>query len=294
MYSKKKIFLNSLDANHFLTDEITRNLLGPSEDREILSQSPKQSYLAGVLYPQKATNDEIIDDEDEDMSLVEESYQDNKFELNDNIDKTLSGDNYDLDSSDNEKNLDLTNELKPSAMGISVCIDIPDVLVISLKNVGQYLSEDKVIEHEKDKPKKEFIRKNINLDLEFTRDEINLCKTKSFLDENNKPIGLAIHIMKSKLSNKKNKYLTFQLVNQNTKIGESISLKHCFFQCNFEIKEKNNLPIFKKYEEKNIKYMNEEEKSLHLLHRNKKSFSIGHGCSSSWSLNDNGECIKVF
>jgi len=89
---------------------------------------------------------------------------------------------------------------------------------------------------------------------------------------NNKPIGLAIHIMKSKLSNKKNKYLTFQLVNQNTKIGESISLKHCFFQCNFEIKEKNNLPIFKKYEEKNIKYMNEEEKSLNLLQKKKKSF----------------------
>ena len=40
--------------------------------------------------------------------------------------------------------------------------------------------------------------------------------------------------------------------------------------------------------------MNDEEKSLHLLHRNKKSFSIGHGCSSSWSLNDKGECIKVF
>ena len=40
--------------------------------------------------------------------------------------------------------------------------------------------------------------------------------------------------------------------------------------------------------------MNDEEKSLHLLHRNKKAFSMGHGCSSSWSLNDEGECIKVF
>ena len=294
MYLKKKIFLNSLDANHFLTEEITKNLLGPSEDREILSQSPKQSYLAGVLYPQKATNDEIIDDEEEDTSLVEETYQAKKFETNNNVDMTSSGENYDLDSADNEKNLDLTNELKPSAMGISVCINLPEVLVVSLKNIGQYFSEDKVIEHETDKPKKEFIRKNINLDLELTRDEINSGKAKSFLDENNKPIGLAIHIMKSKFSSKKNKYLTFQLVNQNTKIGESISLKHCFFQCNFEIKEKNNLPIFEKYEEKNIKYMNEEEKSLHLLHRNKKSFSIGHGCSSSWNLNDNGECIKVF
>ena len=189
MYSKKKIFLNSLDANHFLTEEITKNLLGPSEDREILSQSPKQSYLAGVLYPQKAINDEIIDDEEDDTSLVEETYQAKKFETNNNVDLTSSGENYDLDSADNEKNLDLTNELKPSAMGISVCINLPEVLVISLKNIGQYFSEDKVIEHETDKPKKEFIRKNINLDLEFTRDEINSGKPKSFLDENNKPIG---------------------------------------------------------------------------------------------------------
>ena len=37
MYLKKKIFLNSLDANHFLTEEITKNLLdtfrgNPNED----------------------------------------------------------------------------------------------------------------------------------------------------------------------------------------------------------------------------------------------------------------------
>ena len=29
MYKTKKTFLNSLDANHFLTEEITKNLLGP-------------------------------------------------------------------------------------------------------------------------------------------------------------------------------------------------------------------------------------------------------------------------
>ena len=155
MYSKKNFFLNALDANHFLTDEITKNLLGPTEDREILPQSPKQSYLAGVLYPQKATNDEIIDDEDEDTSLVVDTHEIKKFETNKNVDSIPSGENYDLDTADNEKNLDLTNELKPSAMGISVCINLPEVLVISLKNVGQYLSEDKVIENETDKPKKE-------------------------------------------------------------------------------------------------------------------------------------------
>ena len=112
MYSKKKIFLNSLDANHFLTEEITKNLLGPSEDREILSQSPKQSYLAGVLYPQKATNDEIIDDEEDDTSLVEETYQAKKFETNNNEDITSSGENYDLDSAINTVEWSYRNTLE--------------------------------------------------------------------------------------------------------------------------------------------------------------------------------------
>ena len=43
-----------------------------------------------------------------------------------------SENNFDHSISDNEDPIDLTNELKPSAMGMSVCMEIPENLIVSI------------------------------------------------------------------------------------------------------------------------------------------------------------------
>ena len=80
-----------------------------------------------------------------------------------------------------------------------------------------------------------YFRKNLNLDIEFKKDEIFSGSKKKFIDENNEEIGLSIQVEKRETINKKNEYLTFHLVNDN-ETDEKTSIKDCFFQCQFEIK----------------------------------------------------------
>ena len=108
--------------------------------QEILVNSPKYNYIAGVLYPKKTSYSEEINHDfknEESVSFddakISDLSSDNKYEK-----ERTSENNYDGNNSDNEDPIDLTNELKPSAMGISMCIEAPEILIISLKNVGQY------------------------------------------------------------------------------------------------------------------------------------------------------------
>ncbi len=436
--SNKSIEFNSKDCSDFLFEELKKELIGPSEGlynrskykkneqsekyeefgvaslsfnpdnpslhkQEVLVNSPKYNYIAGVLYPQKSQYQEIVDEDyDNNEGSIEDRESDNNtLEENVNTNEELSDNNFDHDQPDNDDPLDLTNELKPSAMGLSVCIKIPDKLIVSIKNIGQYYKVgtadtipnevrvisfyiskfndekkssyswiskkyslenqnrktcesfiaktfniksnsmkntvdyfdkfynqrigwekkhssandkikkkfdkytkeefenfiieliDKSKDHKKDQIKYEgFFRKNISSNIELNSTELlNGCK-KNFIDEDGIEIGLSIHVENRFKNDKDLQYLTFHLVNNNESNDKELT-KDCFFQCNFEIYENNNEPIFAEYQEKNIKYMDDEELSLHLLHRNFKSYAIGHGCSASWDKLDKG-CTRVF
>lgn len=431
--------LKSKDCLNFLIDELKKELIGPSDGlfnrptykkeddgnykevgtpslsvnfdnpnlhrQEVLVNSPKYNYIAGVLYPQKTSYEETTSEGLEDEENITEDIDfldDTKTEKNKNQESEISENSFDHDQPDNDEPIDLTNELKPSAMGLSVSIKIPDNLIVSLKNIGQYYKvgtketipeearivgffiskfnndnkysyrwisekyslensnrktceefiaqvfniksnsmknivdyfdkffdsregwknklsvvndvikdkyeklnqaefEKKITElvnkfskqnNEKDKYYEGYFRKSINSNIEFNKDELLKGCQKNFLDEDGNEFGLSMHVENRDNNEKNYNYLTFHLVNNNESNDKDLT-KDIFFQCNFEIHEKNNKPIFHEYNEKNLKYMDEEELSLHLLHRNFKSFAIGHGCSASWKV-ENGKCIKVF
>ena len=167
-------YLTSKDCSDFLSDEMKKELIGPSDGlfnrsqwkkkkdgveevgtpslsffpsdpnfhkQEVLINSPKYNYIAGILYPKETTYEETVDEnfesEDEIVSEVEESASEKNSDSNDEQNGN-SENNFDHDTPDNEDPIDLTNELKPSAMGLSVCMEIPQNLIVSIKNVGQY------------------------------------------------------------------------------------------------------------------------------------------------------------
>ena len=354
-------YLTSKDCSDFLSDEMKKELIGPSDGlfnrsqwkkkkdgveevgtpslsffpsdpnfhkQEVLINSPKYNYIAGILYPKETTYEETVDEnfesEDEIVSEVEESASEKNSDSNDEQNGN-SENNFDHDTPDNEDPIDLTNELKPSAMGLSVCMEIPQNLIVSIKNVGQYYkvgkkeivpkeprivafyiskfndkkktsykwisknfslensnrntcenfvaevfnikpntikntvdyfdkffeqrvgwnekisSANDSIKNEFDNYKKEdlekeikkiielqikneptqqikyegYFRKNLNLDIEFRKDEILSGKTKKFFDDNNEEIGLSIYVVNRNISKNKYKYLTFHIVNDN-------------------------------------------------------------------------------
>ncbi len=167
---------NAIEAREYIIEELKRTFVGPGKghfikdiasfqfdpkniDRhkqEILEQSPKQTYLSGLLYPQKL-NDDNFEQNNEDEE--DENAQDNINDENSTIEKNFS----ELDASqleinendvendnqiDNNRDIDLTNEYKQSAIGLSVLIKVPETLVIRINDMGLYRNLKKDIPQE--------------------------------------------------------------------------------------------------------------------------------------------------
>ena len=89
------------------------------------------------LHPTKINDEnkigEPIDDEDEeDLDINDNSTDENK-DLNES--ETEEEDENEEEPNDNNLEIDLTNELRPSAMGVSVLVKVPNKLIISINDI---------------------------------------------------------------------------------------------------------------------------------------------------------------
>lgn len=136
----KSQLIGPLDG-HF-TDGIAVSQYSPNDvsrhKQEILPSSPRQTYLAGVLYPQKSKfdteNQEEKDsdkskDNNEETDLLIDNKKEENIDYNENDDEVTSDNNLDLD---------LTNELRPSAISFSILASIKQELFLGVKDIGIY------------------------------------------------------------------------------------------------------------------------------------------------------------
>ena len=166
---------NTKEARDYIIEEIKRQIVGPgnghfikdiesfqfnpkNKDRhlqEILDESPTNLYTAGILYPQQSLFENLennIDDDEGDFSK-DEIQNDNiekdnkKKELIDREAKESKYDESKIDI-DNNRDIDLTNDFKQSAIGLSTLLKIPNKLKISINDVGIYHHNKKVMPHE--------------------------------------------------------------------------------------------------------------------------------------------------
>lgn len=166
---------NAKEARDYLIDEIKRQIVGPGNGhfvkdicsfqfnpknknrhlQEILDESPSNLYMAGILYPQKTTfeNIENINEIDEEDSLNdEEIIHDNERDLKKEETINIENKENEFDDSkidiDNNRDIDLTNDYKQSAIGLSALIKIPEKLKISINDMGKYHRLTKDFPHE--------------------------------------------------------------------------------------------------------------------------------------------------
>ena len=152
------------EAREYIIEEIKRNIVGPGNGhfhnsipsfqfnpkdqskhkQEILEQSPSSLYLAGILYPQKQKEDLLINNEDDlneelndEIFAIDNKINKNNKELVENESKENESDDSNVDI-DTNRDIDLTNEYKQSAIGLSALVKIPDQLKISIKDMGIY------------------------------------------------------------------------------------------------------------------------------------------------------------
>ncbi|MDC0937865.1 helicase-related protein [Pelagibacteraceae bacterium] len=153
---QKKI-TNSFDTREYLIDELKKQLVGPQDGhfspnvasfqitpdnlnthrQEILTKNPRTIYTAGILFPQEALiSSENNINEDFEEELTDDNLQDNQ---NDKIinDNNLIDDDLEK-TTDNNFDIDLTNELRASAIGLSTIIISDKNLIIGVKDIGKY------------------------------------------------------------------------------------------------------------------------------------------------------------
>ena len=155
---------SALEGREYLIDQLKKQLIGPLNEhftpdclvqqfspnnpnthkQEITPVRPIDLYSAGILFPQK-TDDEIndenkigesIDDEDEEDSDINDNSTDENKDLNES--EAEEEDENEEEPNDNNLEIDLTNELRPSAMGVSVLVKVPNKLIISINDIGRY------------------------------------------------------------------------------------------------------------------------------------------------------------
>ena len=127
-----KVIKSASETREYLIQELKKQLVGPgmssyeyfSQDKynhsnEILDKSPRSIYTAGILFPQGEVNSYHVDEDDykKENTLDENNIPENK----DNSPKA-SQDDIEEEVSDNNFDLDLTNELRASAMGMTILI----------------------------------------------------------------------------------------------------------------------------------------------------------------------------
>jgi len=168
---------NTFQAREYLIKHLKKQIIGPLDGhfernvpsfqfcpndharhkQEILTKSPRQIYTAGILYPQKNLDnqnsnttkdvDEEIENENptesenskEDSSMYENIEKDKLTEEKNQKEKEEEEeDRVESESPDNNHDVDLTNELRQSAIGISVVVNTEKSLVLGIKDVGRY------------------------------------------------------------------------------------------------------------------------------------------------------------
>ena len=72
-----------------------------------------------------------------------------------------------------------------------------------------------------------------------------------------------------------------------------IENEKCFFQVQFSVKVKDDLPCFVPYPIKGHSTNAEDVKSTELLYREFRTFAIGHGCAPYWTEDGNGRAYEI-
>ena len=141
---------SALEGREYLIDQLKKQLIGPLNEhftsdclvqqfnpnnpnkhkQEITPKSPIKLYSAGILFPQK-TDEEVtyqdesaeqnVEDDEEDSTINDGTNDENK-----DLNETETEEENAEEPNDNNLEIDLTNESKPSAMGVSVLVEVPD------------------------------------------------------------------------------------------------------------------------------------------------------------------------
>jgi hypothetical protein len=302
---------------------LRREVLGPdpitpliqSNGEELILDSPKNRYGAGILFPQKSVQVNQVIGSETDQPTDSEDVDDNEetSKLQDDIAEAPE---------EVEQEVALTNEYLPSAMGLSTLLEVPDELIVQI-DTGKYQRGEKtaipsftyIKKDEKgieycDFPKnlqQSFKQKDTWARVPFVR-TISIFKhellskdIKEFwkhIEVGEQREQLALHVVTRPLEGgdkeKNFRLITLTLVNTHVSQPNATLNEECYFQTSFKVKGNSNEACFVPYPDYTFDANDSESRSLFLLYRHKSVFAVGHGCAANWSGDEPGRASVIF
>ncbi|MGI8313812.1 DISARM system helicase DrmA [Halobacillus mangrovi] len=238
-------------------ESLRQDLIGPSEQEELIKERPNTLYLGGMLYP---ANIEVEDIEVQEFGTDEDE---NKKDYDDDNDEEIASNQ---------------NRFQPSSIGLT-CNVKPDAERIKINiSYGKY---------EKVKNEKKKFYKRTPVDREVT---INLRgKRESFYLEDGKVECLSIVRQKSdELS------LSVFLINR-FEHEDNVPVNHILFQPEITLTgphENECIFVRRDIDHDNLIDDKDLDRSR-LLYRNNPDFAVGHGCSVQWYDFTNHTAMKI-
>lgn len=285
-----------------IVDFLQRELIGPDPrpelshlngGEEILrpQDPPRLRYSAGVLFPTRVSVEQAESATREEAEVAESG----PAEGDEPEDLTPGGGGGDADTNV-EHEVNRANEFLPSAMGLTALVHLPKRFRVKVR-AGRYeknIQEDVGRQDKEGKWQPHWWRIPIEdsqvIDCaQFLKDGPCIGKPGVWIETGNPNLKLELHLFSRPYAQAKDKkrdrIVTFTLINRTLPESDLPRDGQCFFQCGLMIEDAEGGNCFLDYPERQG-LEEDEEASLRLLYRHRRTFAIGHGCAAAWPEGD--------
>ena len=250
---------------------------------------PRLRYSAGVLFPMQAGHDTQVDVDPEAVAAAGEvEFEEDEMVGSEEVDGMGRG-QEDGDGTDQDVNL--ANEYLPSAMGLSVLVDVPEVLRVEVR-AARYERREVPDQNWENREGETVLYMGhwrlpfgttveLNGERLLGEEVVSWSEPLAPTDDGDHRAGLHLHVLsRPHGQNARERLVTFTLVNRTVARGGRPQDDECFFQCGFAVKA--DAPCFCEYPERPGSPADDEEASLRLLYRHRRVYAVGHGCAPEW------------
>jgi hypothetical protein len=266
---------------------LRKELIGPVEVDEILSEPPLAVYSMGILWAQRTTTDKTkmyVEQDDYEIEKILDQQEDMTTDIDaiEDLDDSLVNPNGQINAA---------NVYRPSAMALTMVAGVQEKSLNVRFKCSSYSHHEEEVFYEKrtiDDEGIESIEIKKRLVNKYTRniidcDEIVLdLNTKKVNKPNKIPNNISIELFVRKIYQDGSRLVTVSVINnvkaQNREVLQNTS---ALFQCHLSIvAEKGFLPIIENESTKN----DIETETLNMLYRDTYNYASGHGCSVKWNI----------
>ena len=271
-------------AIDLIEDLLRKDLIGPVELEETLSEAPLGVYSIGILWAQKTVTDKNKVYEGAGEAAIEQITLE-LSEYNTDIDAVDELDNI-LENTNGQ--LNAANLYRPSAMALTMVISGQEESLLVRFNCASYLHHEEEVFYDikaRDNEEEESTETRRRIVNKYTRQIIDCeevlfdLRTNKIIEPNNIPDNIAIDLFVRKTYTDGSRLITVSVTNKvKTQNREILQNTSALFQCHLSvISAQGFLPLVEREFGNDI-----ETQTLNMLYRNVYNYASGHGCSVKW------------